>query len=99
MIEQELPQSSVRRHVAVLSAQLLLVVFAVSVARTLPPGRSTTAIIMTIAFVNGAVVAIAAMGARRDGWMVSTLMAMTLFFIIGLLIWPAWHIADRARTF
>lgn len=92
-------QSNVRRHAVVLCAQLVLVMLAVLAARVLPAGRTATALIMAIALVNGATVAIGAMGAKRDGWMVSTLMAMTFFFIVGLLIWPAWDIAERARAF
>lgn len=99
MTDQGSPQSNVRRHAAVLSAQLVLVMLAVVAARALPAGRGTIAVIMAIALVNGAAVVLGAMGVRRDGWMVSTLMAMTFFFIIGLLVWPAWDIAGRARIF
>lgn len=56
-------------------------------------------VVMLIALLNGTVVAFGAMGLKRDGWMVSTLMAMTFFFIIGLLIWPAWDVAQRLRVF
>lgn len=92
-------RQSVRRHAIVLLAQVALVALAVAASLSMPAGHQTTAVIMVIAVANGATVALGAMGVKRDGWMVSTLMAMTFFFIIGLLIWPAWDIAQRSRMF
>ncbi len=82
-----------------LCVQLALIALAVAVAQLMPAGRGTIAIVMVIAAMNGAVVAFGAMGLNRDGWMVSALMAMTFFFIIGLLIWPAWDVVERSRVF
>lgn len=99
MADNASPQSSVRRHAVVLIAQFVLVALAVLAARVLPAGRTTTGVIMALAAINGAAVVFGAMGVRRDGWMVSALMATTAVLIIGLLMWPAWDIAQRSRVF
>lgn len=99
MVESPSPQSSVQRHAGVLVAQCVLLALTVLASTMLPGSRMTTGAIMALAALNGAVVMFGAMGARRDGWMVSALLAMTAFLIIGLLVWPAWDVAERSRVF
>jgi hypothetical protein len=99
MADHASSQPSVRRQVTVLIAQLVLVGLVVLASRVLTEGRTATAVIMALAACNGGAVAFGAMGVRRDGWMVSALLAMTAVLIVGLLIWPAVDIAQRARVF
>ena len=87
------------RHLTVLAVQLVLTVLAVLASRMNLGEDARSVAVMGVATVNGLVVAIALLGVRRSGWMVSTLALAVVVFIVGLLVWPAWDVAQRARLF
>ena len=86
-------------HLTVLAVQLALTVLAVMASRMNLGEHARSVAVMSVAIVNGLVVAIALLGVRRSGWLVSTLAVSVVVFIVGLLVWPAWDVAQRARMF
>ena len=95
-IEPARPLSS---HLTVLAVQLVLTGLAVMLSRMNLGEHARAVAVMGVAIVNGLVVAIALLGVRRSGWMVSTLAVSSVVLIVGLLVWPAWDVAQRARVF
>jgi Na+/proline symporter len=86
-------------HLTVCAVQLALTALAVLVSRMSVGSHALAVAVMSVATVNGLVVALSLMGVRRHGWMVSTLAVCVVVFIAGLLTWPAWDVAGRARPF
>lgn len=90
----------VRPYLVVFVAQFVLTVLAVLISRVEELGTSLgIAAVMLVAAINAAMVAFFTMGIRRDGRLVSWLAILTLAVIVGLLVWPAWDIGGRGRTF
>jgi len=86
-------------HLLIVGVQIVLTLVAVLVSRMGLGVRLGGVAVMGIAAVNGAVVATTLLGVRRAGTIVSGLIICTLVLIAGLLFWPAWDIAMRARVF
>lgn len=86
-------------HLLIVGAQLALTLVAVLVSRMNLGVRTGATLVMAIATLNGIVVATTLLGVRRNGTIISGLAICMLVFITGLLIWPAWDIAVRARVF
>jgi heme/copper-type cytochrome/quinol oxidase subunit 4 len=90
---------NLRRYLTVFVLQLALTGAAVLVSRLELGVRTSVAAVMLVAMLNGGLVAFALMGVRRDGRLVSMLVLAVLVFVVGLLVWPAWDVYDRARMF
>jgi caa(3)-type oxidase subunit IV len=95
----EQPAPALGRHLAVFGVQVCLVLGAVAVSRLDPGGMASVAAVMTVAAANAFLVAFALMGIGRESRLVSILVVMTLVIVVGLLVWPAWDVAGRARVF
>lgn len=88
---------NLRRYLAIFASQLVLTGAVVLLSRL--GGRIGMTAVMLVAAVNASLVAFVMMGVRRDGRLVSVLAVMTVLLLIGLLVWPAWDVAERARVF
>ena len=88
---------NIGRYLAVFASQLVLTGVAVLLSRL--GGRAGMTAVMLVAAVNAALVAVVLMGVRRDGRIVRMLALATVVFLVGLLAWPAWDVAQRARMF
>ena len=86
-------------HLIVVALQVVLTLVAVFVSRMELGVRMSGVLVMGVALLNGVVVATALLGVRRSGSIISGLVVCTIVFIAGLLFWPAWDIAARARMF
>lgn len=90
----------VRPYVVVSAVQVALTILAVLVSRTEGLGTTLTAMaVMTLAAMNGGMVLTFTMGLRREARFVLWLALVTIVFIAGLLVWPAWDIGQRGRQF
>ncbi|MFN7984781.1 MAG: hypothetical protein U0Q11_23300 [Vicinamibacterales bacterium] len=94
----ETPRSQ-SAHLLIVGLQIALTLVAVLVSRMNLGVTMGSALVMGIATLNGAVVATTLLGARRNGTLISGLVICMIVFIAGLLIWPAWDTAYRARVF
>jgi heme/copper-type cytochrome/quinol oxidase subunit 4 len=90
---------NLRRYLTVFVSQLVLTGAAVLVSRLNLGVRTSVAAVMFIAVLNAGMVAFTLMGVRRDGRFVSIMALAVLVFVLGLLVWPAWDVYDRARMF
>jgi hypothetical protein len=88
-----------RRYLAVFVAQLVLTGVAVLVSQLDLGVRTGVAAVTVVAVLNAAMVAVVLMGVRRDGRFVSALALAVIVFAVGLLVWPAWDVYERARMF
>jgi hypothetical protein len=86
-------------HLAIAAAQVVLTLLAVVVSRLGLGGHVGAVAVMGLATVNGLIVALAVLGVRRNGALVSWLALGVVVLIAGLLVWPAWDVAARARVF
>lgn len=89
-------QPDIRRYVAIFVAQLALTGAAIGASRLGLGTASTVVLVAAVAAVNAVVVALGFMGVRRDGWVVPLVVVVTVFFLIGLLFWPAWDLYERS---
>jgi len=92
-------RGSLRRHLPVLVAQLVLTAAAVLISRTAGRGMAGSVAVMVVAAANAAVVAFTLMGARRSGRWIVLLLRATIVFVAGLLVWPAWDVYERAKVY
>ncbi len=88
-----------RRYLAVFVAQLVLTAVAVLVSQSNLSARTSMAAVALLAVLNAGIVAVVLMGVRRDGRLVSVLALALIVFVVGLLVWPAWDVYERARMF
>lgn len=90
---------SLGRHLAIGAVQVVLTLLAVAASRVNLEGHLAAVLVMVIAAVNAGVVAVAVLGVRRGGTIVSALAVCTVVVIAGLLVWPALDTASHARVF
>ena len=88
-----------RGYLTVFVSQLVLTALAVLVSRMDLGGRWGGVVVMGVATVNGLLVAIMLLGVRREGRLVSVLALAVVVFLVGLLVWPAWDVAQRTRVY
>src|SRR3954447_13865921 len=88
-----------RRYLSVFVMQLVLTAVAVLVSQSNLSARTSMAAVALLAVLNAGIVAVALMGVRRDGRLVSVLALALIVFVVGLLVWPAWDVYERARMF
>ena len=87
------------RYLAVFVAQLVLTGVAVLVSQLNLSARTSMVAVAVVAVLNAGMVAVALMGVRRDGRLVSVLALAIIVFVVGLLVWPAWDVYERERMF
>ena len=90
---------SLRHHLPVFVAQLVLTAAAVLISRTAGRGMAGSAAVMAVALTNAGIVAFTLMGVRRGGRWVLFLLLATTVFVVGLLAWPAWDVYERAGAY
>jgi hypothetical protein len=84
-----------RRYVITFVVQLVLMGMAIFVSRLEIGAVAREVLVMSVATVSAVTVAAGLMGIRRDGLIVVSLVLFTVFFLAGLLFWPAWDVYER----
>jgi hypothetical protein len=93
------PGPNVRGFMTAFVLQLLFTGAAVVVSRVSTGSRRAGVLVLGLALLNAATVSWVMMGLRTERRSIVVFIVLVCVFAAGLLLWPAWDVYERARTF